>query len=1042
VLIGAPKWLWTSFSSYLSFAGELAIQMRRIPWFTLTLLWTHAASSAVPDKIAAIHNHRVWDAASGFPGGYVYSITQTGDGYLLIGTSKGLVRYDGIRFAFIHQENSEANFPILGLARDSAGQLWAIDDVTHLFRYLDGHLGRPVPDHGPHRHRIAVATPTVTPTHSGSLLFASEAQGVIEYNQMTPHVLLDARAVPEFPTAIAETSDGAIWIGTRDSGLFRLSVKLGSSAIEHVEGMLGAKINCLLPVAESTLLVGTSRGLMSLRNGKVVPETRPELNSQEILALAKGLAGEIWISTNGGLFKAEANEIATGGQIQSLDNLAMHSPVTSLFEDRDGNLWIGSPDTLECYRGNGFDTYSASAGLPSINSGAIYVDPQGSAWFGPWDGGLFRLSNGRVEPITVTGLKDDAVYSIAGSAGEIWVARKYGGVTRLRPQGDNFQDLTYTSRNGLAQNSVYSLYLAPDGTVWAGTIDQGLSRFRGNTWHTFTTQDGLPSNRISVVTGNAAGEVFVGTPSGLVQFKPAELKPADFKNDTWVTYTSRDGLPPGAIESLLFDSSGTLWIGTAKGISFLRAGAIHVPLGAPDPLYGEILGIAENNGWLWITTGNHVLRVKCTALLNDAFEPGDYREFGVTDGLASVEGVKRSRSVVSDNRGRVWFSLNQGISVLPASAFSRPAFPMAVRLDGILVDGKLVAPGGQIRIPSGQRRLTFRYGAVNVSNPEGVRYRYRLSPVDSGWSKPTAVREVDYTNISPGRFTFHVEAANPDGVPSADEATMMFNVEPAFWQDHRYQLAAIAALLLLAWYLYRLRLRQMTDRAELRHSERLAERNRVARDLHDTLLQSFQGLMLRLQVVDDMLPQGKAKDALEQTLERADHAIAEGRNAVYDLRSSPVAATDLAQALRMLGDELATPGAAAFRLVVEGPVRDMPEIIRDELYRITREALRNAFSHARAEQIEVELIYAEALFRLRVRDDGAGIAQAILEQGRPGHYGLPGMRERARQIGAKLTIWSGMGAGTEIELSVPGSVAYSAPPRPRWRLFRRKQEQA
>jgi ligand-binding sensor domain-containing protein len=390
--------------------------MRRIPWFAIILLWTHAASSAVSEKIAAIHNHRIWDAASGFPGGYVYSITQTGDGYLWIGASKGLVRYDGIRFAFIHQENSEANFPILSLAPDSAGQLWAIDDVTHLLPCRDGHLGRPVPDHGPHRHRIAVVTTTVTTPPSGSLLFASEAQGVIEYHQMTPHVLLDARLVPEFPTAIAQTSDGVIWIGTRDSGLFRLSVKRGVPAIDHVEGMPTAKINSLLPIAESTLLVGTSRGLLSLHNGTLVPQTRPELKSQEILALAKGLAGELWISTNGGLFKAEANELAAGGEIQSLDNLAVHSPVTSLFEDRDGNLWIGSPDTLECYRGNGFDTYSSSAGLPSINSGAIYVDPQGTAWFGPWDGGSFRLSNGQVEPITVAGLKDDAVYSIAGSA--------------------------------------------------------------------------------------------------------------------------------------------------------------------------------------------------------------------------------------------------------------------------------------------------------------------------------------------------------------------------------------------------------------------------------------------------------------------------------------------------------------------------------------------------------------------------------------------------------------------------------------------------
>jgi signal transduction histidine kinase len=225
----------------------------------------------------------------------------------------------------------------------------------------------------------------------------------------------------------------------------------------------------------------------------------------------------------------------------------------------------------------------------------------------------------------------------------------------------------------------------------------------------------------------------------------------------------------------------------------------------------------------------------------------------------------------------------------------------------------------------------------------------------------------------------------------------------------------------------------------MRIQERVSERTRIARELHDTLLQGFQGLMLRLQVVNELLPNGKAKVHLEQTLKRADQAISEGRSAVYDLRSSSMATNDLAQALRALGNELATQDAAAFRLVVEGPPRDVDPIVRDELYRITREALRNAFSHARARQIEVEVTYAEQLFRLRIRDDGLGIAPEFLGQGRPGHYGMIGMRERAKQIGAKLSIWSGAGAGTEIDLSIPAPNAYDKlPKRPRWRLVREK----
>jgi signal transduction histidine kinase len=241
------------------------------------------------------------------------------------------------------------------------------------------------------------------------------------------------------------------------------------------------------------------------------------------------------------------------------------------------------------------------------------------------------------------------------------------------------------------------------------------------------------------------------------------------------------------------------------------------------------------------------------------------------------------------------------------------------------------------------------------------------------------------------------------------------------------------------WGLYRLRLYQVAREFNLRLEERVGERTRLARDLHDTLLQSFQGLMLRLQVVDELLPPGRAKEQLEQTLERADQAIVEGRSAVHDLRSSATTTNDLAQAVRTVADELAGEGSPNFRLVVEGPARDLHPVLRDEVYRIAREALRNAFNHSQASRIEAEITYGDRLLRLRIRDDGRGIPQDMLEAGRSGHYGLSGMRERARQIGASLDIWSSVGAGTEIDLSIPGSIAYGrSPGQSRFSLFRRK----
>ena len=243
----------------------------------------------------------------------------------------------------------------------------------------------------------------------------------------------------------------------------------------------------------------------------------------------------------------------------------------------------------------------------------------------------------------------------------------------------------------------------------------------------------------------------------------------------------------------------------------------------------------------------------------------------------------------------------------------------------------------------------------------------------------------------------------------------------------------------MLWGLHRYRLYQIAREFNVRLEERVGERTRIARELHDTLLQSFQGLMLRLQVVDELLPPGKAKEQLEQSLERGDQAIAEGRSAVHDLRSSTTITNELAQAVRAVADEMAGEGAPMFRLVVEGPVRELHPILRDEVYRIAREALRNAFSHSQAQKIEAEITYGERLLRLRIRDNGAGTPPDILEAGRSGHYGLNGMRERARQIGATLDIWSGGGTGTEIDLGIPGAIAYSkSKGRPLLQLFRKK----
>jgi signal transduction histidine kinase len=322
--------------------------------------------------------------------------------------------------------------------------------------------------------------------------------------------------------------------------------------------------------------------------------------------------------------------------------------------------------------------------------------------------------------------------------------------------------------------------------------------------------------------------------------------------------------------------------------------------------------------------------------------------------------------------------------------------------------------------------------------PEKNRFRVKLEGRDSEWQDMGNRRQAFYGNLPPRSYRFRVIAANNSGVWNDAGAFLDFAVAPAYYQTTWFRASVVAVLVALLWTLHQLRLRQLASQFSAALDARVNERTRIARDLHDTLLQGFQGLMLRFQVVHDLLPAGKAKTQLEQALERADQAIAEGRRAVYDLRAPVTATNDLAEAVRALGEELATEDSAAFHLIVEGAARDLKPVLRDEVYRLTREALRNAFRHARARRVETEIVYGERVFRVRIRDDGDGIDHTTLEEGRDGHYGLQGMRERARQLAGTLDIWSRPGAGTEIDLSIVGAMAYSSSPDRRWvNLFRK-----
>jgi signal transduction histidine kinase len=328
--------------------------------------------------------------------------------------------------------------------------------------------------------------------------------------------------------------------------------------------------------------------------------------------------------------------------------------------------------------------------------------------------------------------------------------------------------------------------------------------------------------------------------------------------------------------------------------------------------------------------------------------------------------------------------------------------------------------------------------------PEKVHFRYKLEGQEKDWREVVNDREVQYTNLPPKHYKFRVIACNNSGVWNEEGAALDFVIPPAWYQTNWFRAACVAAFLALLWAAYQLRVRQLAYQFNMRLDERVAERTRVARDLHDTLLQSFQALLPLFQVGIKKLPEGAvdSRKTLQLALDRASDAIGEGRDAIKGLRMSTTEKNDLAMAIRTIGEEFAAgengQNSISFQLLVEGTPLNLHPILRDEVYRLATEALRNSFRHADAKNVEVEIRYDEKYFRLRVRDDGKGIPSDVLSRdGREGHYGLPGMRERAKLVGGKLTIWTELDSGTEIELVIPGARAYVKSARPFWYFGKR-----
>jgi PAS domain S-box-containing protein len=522
------------------------------------------------------------------------------------------------------------------------------------------------------------------------------------------------------------------------------------------------------------------------------------LGSVQVLSILRDRHSNIWVGTARGLMRINAKGISFSEEKE----LRGDGGINALFEDREGNLWIGGSRGLGRIWDSAFLTHSSVNDPRFEHNGPVYVDREDRTWFAPAQGGLYVLQNGSIQPVSAAIPANDVVYSIGGGADEVWVGRQRGGLTRLQFRNGTIRSQSYTEANGLAQNSVYAVYENRDGSVWAGTLNGGVSRFKDGRFTTYRATNGLASKTISSMLETRDGTMWFATPSGL----------SSFSNAKWRTYTTVDGLPSPEVNCLFEDSSGILWSGTSVGLAFFSSNHFQVAHEAPDVLREQILGIAEDkSGRFWIATSDHVLSVPRDKLLGGVSKAVDVREYGQADGLESTKGVKRRRSVVLDSSGRVWFSLSSGLSVVNPSQITDDSPPALPHIEAMTADNNSVNLAASVRIPPSPRRITFEFTGLSLAMPERIRFRYFLEGFDNGWSRPVAAREAVYTNLGPGSYRSRVVASNSEGWWNGPETGIVLNVAPTYYQTYWFRLSCIAAFMELLWAIYQMRLQQLQE---------------------------------------------------------------------------------------------------------------------------------------------------------------------------------------------------------------------------------------
>lgn len=950
------------------------------------------ASALDPGRRLTQYLQRIWQARQGLPQSDILAIQQTKDGYLWLGTSDGLFRFDGVRFTPPGDLDGLAlpKMSVRQLAEDARGRLWVATRDAGLIRIDRG----------------SVAQFTVRdglPSDDVTCLFAGrhdELWACTDYGlARIANGRIQAIAAGQLNVrAAAQSADGSVWMGGENSVL---TVWNGAAVSRFELQTLPpyARVQSMLAGSDGTLWIGTTAGLIRLKNGRERRFTKADgLANDSVLALAEGHNGSIWVGTDGGFSRWR------NGELESFlpKNGLSQSTVAAVYEDREGSLWVGTKRGLNQFVDRRTLPLTTSEGLPSNDTGPVYQDARGVIWVGTLGAGLARFERRR--------------------------------------------SIVLTKRDGLASDSILSLAGDTKGTLWVGT-DAGLDRVRDR--KIIPVLPGV----IRSLCPTSSGDLWIGTSEGLAVLRDRRI--LRFKpSGAFVSLVESGGKILAAVEgvgiraydertlrelrepalairdadTLFRDPDGAVWIGGVGSGLHLLDGGRRADFSMREGLFDdEIYGIAaDGRGALWFASSTGIFSVSRQELLD--FAAGRIQHvtstpFSPLDGLQTVEckpGVQPAAWRMRD--GWLAFSTIRGLIAIDSDRMALKMDPPPVVIEGIAIDGRSQMASYQAAAPRelspGDQNLEFRYTALSLRSPQRITFRYKLEGFDRDWVDAGTRRQAFYTNLRPGDYRFRVTACNADGTCNQAGASFAFVLPARFYQQTWFYLVCALLLAGLARFGYVFRIRHM----ERQFGAILAERSRIARELHDTLLQGFSGVTMEMQALVTRMP-GGAGEALRDIIHDAANCLAEARRSVSGLRRSPAASSGLAAELSENARQLTASCPARLKLNVEKHSLELPAYVEYNLLRIAQEAILNAAKHSGAWNIEVSLQVLPERLRIVVADDGSGFTRA---ETAPHHFGLVGMNERAQEMGAELCVASQPGAGTSVTVELPIHIAGAA----------------